>query len=664
MAVKHAVLLLGASGLLGAVLASAITERPAWLRPRGGFEWWVILGMVAATVSTLTGVSPIRSLLGEPEQREGLLTILALGTLALASARSHTATAHRERTLTVFVGAALAAAAYAMLQQAGLDPIHWENPTLYPTGSGHVVRPTATLGSAILLGVVLVPALVITAGRSLARPDRAWFLVPITILLAAAMLATLSRGAWLGAGIGLALALAVALAGSWARTSAMARVLALTTLPTLAWATAVLRAPIVARLAEGGDPNATSGPARAAIAQAAFRILRAHPWWGSGPDTFGLLFPNFQPAEYVRHAWLGNPGHAHSSVLQTLATLGIFGALCGGGVLLAGARTSLRHSRGDWSRWIVTAACLGLIVVAGVDSLGLGGATSLAIFAGLATSRDTRGEEALHPARIPPIALAGCLAAMLTCSGLVTVQLRASACAGVVRARLEQGVADPAGSDSGPGTSAAQSAVALSPYDDAYARLASDFHAATARRRESSGDRSGAHLGASAALATAQRAVEVEPLRAIAHERLGVAEAMLATWTTDDSLARAHRDAARLSFSTARRLAPHDPLILVSSCRAALTLREGDWALAQAESLRALSPTSATAWALRAGALLTLGRTTEARSALDSASTASWEPGSARERAMVELARRTLGLGTASRRAQGSPGSDDGNSTR
>ncbi|MEO5987413.1 MAG: O-antigen ligase family protein [Candidatus Eisenbacteria bacterium] len=643
-AAKHAVLLSGAAALAGAALAAIFVSPRAALAPRGALEWLILAWLALAAGSTLTSVSPMRSVFGELEQREGLLTLTAFGAIALASARAHPDSRAGERTLDAFLFAAAVTAAYALVQHAGHDPIEWVNPSLYPDRGGMVIRPGGSLGSALLLGMILAPALAVTLVRLLARPGRVATLGPLATLFAAATLTTLSRGAWLAAAAGAAAALTLAWGRRWARPADLLRALGFALAPAALWGAIVLRGPIVARLTEHRDPSATSGPARAWIYDAAFAIAQRHPVLGSGPDTFGLLFPQVQSAQYMRDAWVGMPVHAHSAVLQLLATLGLLGLLMGVVGLLVLGRALRSSGSGDLVASAAAAGTVALTVGASVESLGLAGVALLAVLAGL-LARSRRGEDAAHP-RSPSTraAMIGSAFALLACGLAITPSLRASAAAGVARTALELSTGAPAerAPELDRGLAAAHAAANLAPWDDGYMRLASDLELIEADQRWAGRDTAATRSHAAAALTAAENAVHIEPLRATAHQRVGSAQAQLAAAASSEPEELLHTQRARTAFRKARSLAPHDPLLLLAECRAALSAHDGHWALSSAESLRALSPHAGQAWALRAAAFLSLGMIQECRDALDSAAVANWEVGSERERASVQAGRQAL----------------------
>src|SRR5262249_32900652 len=167
---------------------------------------------LSAVVSSAASVSPTTSWRGALESYAGLKTVL--GYLALfLSTRALCPTPRAGRhLLAAAVVAAAVAAAYALVQFAGHDPVAWAGVSVY---AGRV-RPSATLGHPNFLAAYLVMALPLSAAYAerAARGQR-WFccaaLAFVCVLAAAAVVVALSRAAWLGA----ACMAAVLLAGWW-----------------------------------------------------------------------------------------------------------------------------------------------------------------------------------------------------------------------------------------------------------------------------------------------------------------------------------------------------------------------------------------------------------------------------------------------------------------
>jgi O-antigen ligase len=78
----------------------------------------------------------------------------------------------------------------------------------------------------------------------------------------------------------------------------------------------------LARALTIADPTQGSGATRLHIWSDTLHLVAARPWVGWGPDTFGLVYPQFQTGDWT-------PGFlvdkAHSDVLQVAATQGLVG---------------------------------------------------------------------------------------------------------------------------------------------------------------------------------------------------------------------------------------------------------------------------------------------------------------------------------------------------
>jgi O-antigen ligase len=58
------------------------------------------------------------------------------------------------------------------------------------------------------------------------------------------------------------------------------------------------------------------------IWKSALAMLRDHPWFGTGLDTFQISFPPYREAIYWNLEWNGTPEKAHNFIMQTAATMG------------------------------------------------------------------------------------------------------------------------------------------------------------------------------------------------------------------------------------------------------------------------------------------------------------------------------------------------------
>lgn len=268
--------------------------------------------LLAGALSTTFSLDPRVSLAGTyGSYTYGLWQVAACALLfQLTSALA--GDAERRLLLKAGVGAAALASAYAVVQAAGLDPF-------VPAGTLAYGRAMSTLASPVFLGAYLTLWLPVALHWALGEPGEERFGRTALALIAAGLLATVSRGAWLAAALGAVVYLR--LAGrlrapgwSWRRWAAVAAGAALAA----AWAAGALARRGAADFGREGE--------RLAIWGVAFDLFRAHPWLGVGPDAFELGLRQAR-TEGVIHV-LGQGlrlGHAHNDLLQIAATTGLLG---------------------------------------------------------------------------------------------------------------------------------------------------------------------------------------------------------------------------------------------------------------------------------------------------------------------------------------------------
>jgi len=618
---KAAVLRLLGLPLLAFVLVERV-RRGA--RPAGSpglarlLDLAVIAWVAVSALATLFGISPRLSWMGEMGQREGMVGWLALAGLYAGARRSHATATDARRTLLVFVTCAVLAAVYALLQRAGLDPLPWGASPRYPSGADSVLRPFATAGNAIDLGALLAAALGIGIVIASDARESAW-LVWSLALIAAAIAATLSRSALLGAAASVVVAAAAVFRVRGrdverARALAIAGALALA----VAWTAIALHGPLAARIAEGADPRAESAPARVEMARGVLALLARRPWLGVGPDSFGLAFPAVQTAGYWRNSWLGDPAQAHSAALQTLATGGVLAGAIGAAWLLVLA-FALRPRRaateaGRMSETVRAAgfaALAGLIVAGLFNPVGLAGATLFVVLTALATAFD--GAPSALPGR-PVAALAAAMITAIVVLGAAVGEFRSEAAAHRAESALLAALDLPI--DRRPVATRdaeewAAVATQAAPAEDELWRLRCDADLAGIAATRPGPARDSL---AGDALAAARRAIALEPLRASNWDRLANAEAARQDWAAADS-----------AFAAAILRAPVDPFVLLDRHRSELARGRPDLALATARRLVALYPEESTSHALEAAAWLAMGKKSETRTALRRALAARWE---------------------------------------
>jgi hypothetical protein len=275
--------------------AGAAVALAVWSRPTGAGGLAAPAFAVAATalLACLTSVDPSLSLAGAYERYDGAVTRLAYLGLFAASAWFLRTPADRRRAVSWFLVACCVVAAEALWQLAG----------------DRQDRPDGYLGQPNLLGVLLAMAVPLALNR--ARGERRWLLA--AGLVAAGLLASGSRSAWLGAVAGCgALLVFLAPPGRRRRAAAAGALLALGIGVALVLGTQLRNL--------GHD----TGSGRLHVWADSAGLIAARPATGWGEDSVGLVFGRFQRGDWENGQTFDR---LHSEPLDLLATQGVAGAL-------------------------------------------------------------------------------------------------------------------------------------------------------------------------------------------------------------------------------------------------------------------------------------------------------------------------------------------------
>jgi len=574
---------------------------------------WLLIECLA----TLFSVSPYLSLVGEPYQREGLLTSLGLAGLYAAARRSTRTPRDADRTLLVWLAAVTLASSYALLQAAGLDPLHWTRTAVI--GLGGPVRPFGTLGHPNLLGVAASAACCAALAGCMARPDRRWVLGPAAAVLGVTVVLTFSRAAWLALAVAAPMVVLAGAMGLEPRRRGRFLLLGGVTVGALL---AVLLASgwgsFLSRRSAEIAPTAGSAASRIEIWRTAAGASADRPMLGHGPDAFALVFPRYQTASYWRHEWGGLTFHAHSIYLHTLATRGGLGLLAAAAWAAAWLVALVRlWKTGSRSLVIAVLGVMLTAAIAGVfGAIGISGAALLAVLSGTSAGL-------LQPAR--PIgagakwATAVAVAVLAVTCAWEWLELSGSRAAALARAWMRH---DPARA-----VEFAQRAIALQPRQDAYLRAAIEAHEALARVTP-------APAALREATRWARRAVAIEPRRALNQRALGRVLAARVI-RGEDSLTAAALDA----YERNQRLAPTDGYALAELARFQLAWNDPAAALSSARRAVSIYPEYGEARWIAGVALAWLGERAAARAELEKAVAGEWhenEPGQEAARRWLE----------------------------
>jgi len=206
------------------------------------------------------------------------------------------------------------------------------------------VVPAAAFGSASRRGVVVLTVVVLAIGivALMSGSRSGWFALALTAVLAPAV--------WLSSPNNRT---ELRTRAGDARRRPAVRLAAVIAVVALLASAVVLTPSVLRRAFEGGEDL------RLAYATAAFRMFEESPLVGTGPGTWVIQRPAYtlasEPDYYIPHA--------HDLEVQTLAELGLVGAI-GGAILIVNLAWLLRHgATGDDARrrWWAWAAGIGLL---------------------------------------------------------------------------------------------------------------------------------------------------------------------------------------------------------------------------------------------------------------------------------------------------------------
>lgn len=297
------------------------------------------LGLMAfgtsAVISTVGSISPRVSLFGAIESFAGLTTLLCYAVLFGATRGFCCHERDRRRLIGVAVMTTAGVAGYAILQALRLDPYPWKASSTV----GSFVRPFSTIGHANHLGAFLVTTLPIVTLAAVRTGG--WVrlaCIAVATISVAAIVLTLSRGAWLAAGVLVVFGI-VALVRSGHRRRLFAAGVASLIVGSAGWHAVgpEFRHAVAERLGRFAD-----SAGRWQLWRSGFAMLQEHPVAGSGLDTFALAFGRRRTPEYWHTEWNTTPSRAHNEIVQILATQGFIGGLALAGLAVALAMAARR----------------------------------------------------------------------------------------------------------------------------------------------------------------------------------------------------------------------------------------------------------------------------------------------------------------------------------
>lgn len=250
----------------------------------------LLVYLAISILATVLSADPARSIVGHPEQNQGLAATLAYA-VGFAAAAVYLVEPERVRGLMkIAVAAAFVVAAYGIAQQLGFDPL-WTG--LYGGMIFSTFGEHTSLGAYLALILPFAVALTLSGDRT-SRVLAAIAAVTITVALALSF----SRGAYLGAAIGL-IVFAVAVftrAGVVTIRRVAAGVVVATVLGVLVLASPLseMASRVTERAASTADFSDLSIQVHMDLWGVGAQMVADHPLIGIGPEMFPIEFPAYR----------------------------------------------------------------------------------------------------------------------------------------------------------------------------------------------------------------------------------------------------------------------------------------------------------------------------------------------------------------------------------
>jgi len=238
-------------------------------------------------------------------------TILLLNYLAVFYLTIHIfRTRSRLRKLVYFIiGVAAFLSIFGLFKYFGTNPFPWWDYIDIPQSAE---RLTATFGNPDHLAGYMGMILPLILGLFLLGFERGkmFFLIYLSVLILAALILSLSRGAWFGSITGLALMAAYLLFDRHFKRKGL--VLAIIGVTLTAAFIVLSTTPVVERILTLTERAPESNlHSRMMVWDGTVRMIENHPLLGTGPGTFAFAYTEFQPPGLNRHYTMAHNDYLH-----------------------------------------------------------------------------------------------------------------------------------------------------------------------------------------------------------------------------------------------------------------------------------------------------------------------------------------------------------------
>lgn len=279
--------------------------------------------LLVTGVATLNSIDPYTSLMGNYRFYFGGFLTLLCGIIVYLIASQELNERVGEWIVAFMLSAGAIVAVYGVCQYFGIE--FFRRIPLVEKG-----RVWSTMGNPIYLGGFLVMLIPLAMSRfQESKGIKRVVVAGLILLLESCLLITLSRSAWVG--IFFAIIFWVFMIGpkeilkerkAWGLMFFAAAIL----LTVFMMPKRVGHSRVAARAASIVDTKEAGNRSRIENWKSALKMIEEQPILGSGPDTFGLLFPRYKTREYMLAIGRGMTAeNAHNEFLQIGATTGILG---------------------------------------------------------------------------------------------------------------------------------------------------------------------------------------------------------------------------------------------------------------------------------------------------------------------------------------------------
>jgi len=281
----------------------------------------LLLFLLSFSLSTILSIEPTLSIFGAHDRQFGLIGLLAITGFSLLLIEGINLGGKKNSVFRVMVLSGTISSLYGLLQYFGLDPISWSK------AFGN--RPASTLGHPDFLGELL--AITIPLALSLCYYERSWRIKNIWILSLlvqfGGLLVSQTRGAWIAVLVSIPTFFLLEpflyrKTQKNFRKKLTSSMLALSLILSLGISCLLLKTEFRNRAASIFQLKEHS---RIYLWRDSFKVIREHPIFGSGPETFRLSFMPHKSLELARMEKNVNYDNPHNNYLNLWASTGTLG---------------------------------------------------------------------------------------------------------------------------------------------------------------------------------------------------------------------------------------------------------------------------------------------------------------------------------------------------